>query len=151
MARILAVSSGGGHWEQLMLLKGALDGHDVVFANTIPGLAEKSGIAAGHVISDCNRNQMSALLRCARDVTGLIIKNRPGLVITTGAAPGLIALMIGRLFGARTVWIDSVANSEKISMSGRVARVFAHLHVTQWQHLVPAGERQKTRFLGSLL
>ncbi len=150
MARILAIASGGGHWEQLLIISAAFDGHEVSFANTLDGLAERSGIAECRVISDCNRDQPLASLRSAWDSLALILRIRPEIVVTTGAAPGLIALFWGRLLGARTIWIDSVANSEQLSMSGKIARRIAHLHLTQWQHVAEAAGG-KTRFLGSVL
>lgn len=150
MARILAIASGGGHWEQLVIISAAFDGHQVSFANTLDGLAARSGIDNCYVISDCNRDQPMASLRSAGDSLALILRLKPQLVITTGAAPGLIALFWGRLLGARTIWIDSIANSEKLSMSGKIARRLAHLHLTQWQHVAEAAGG-KTRFLGSVL
>ena len=36
---------------------------------------------------------------------------------------------------------------EQISFSGRLAKYFTHLHLTQWQHLA----NQKTLFLGKVL
>ena len=47
----------------------------------------------------------------------------------------LIALALGRLFGARTLWVDSIANSERLSGSGEIARRFAHQVITQWPDL----------------
>ena len=149
MARIFAVSSGGGHWEQLMLLKGAFAGHDVVYANTISGLAEKAGVAPSVVISDCNRDDPMSIVRCLRDLVGVLRKSRPDIVVTTGAAPGVLALALGRLQGAKGVWIDSVANSERLSLSGRMARRIAAVHLTQWEHL--ADEPSGTHYLGSVL
>jgi hypothetical protein len=64
---------------------------------------------------------------------------RPDLIVSTGAAPGAIALAIGKLHGAKVVWVDSVANAEKLSMSGRLCSLFADLCLTQWPHL--ASER----------
>lgn len=145
--KILAISSGGGHWEQLMILNEALEGQEVVYATTVPGLAEKAGVGFAHLIADCNRTDMAAILRCLGSVFVLIRRERPDLIVTTGAAPGFIALCLGKMFGARTIWIDSIANSEKLSMSGRLAHLLADLHLTQWEHL--AGMR--TRYLGSVL
>jgi hypothetical protein len=57
-------------------------------------------------------------------------------VITTGSAPGLIALSMAKhLFGARTLWIDSIANCEQMSSSGLRARRFADVWLTQWPQL----------------
>jgi hypothetical protein len=43
-----------------------------------------------------------------------------------------------KLAGARTVWIDSIANSEKLSLSGRLVRKHVDLCLTQWPHLTDA-------------
>jgi UDP-N-acetylglucosamine:LPS N-acetylglucosamine transferase len=74
-------------------------------------------------------------------------KEKPTVIITTGALPGLITIFLGRLFGIKTIWLDSIANSEKISMSGVIASYLAHNCFTQWESL--AGERIK--FIGRVI
>jgi hypothetical protein len=69
-------------------------------------------------------------------------------VISTGALPGYFALRLAKLFGARTVWIDSIANAEELSMSGQKVRPYADLWLTQWAHLASAGGPE---FRGSVL
>jgi hypothetical protein len=44
-------------------------------------------------------------------------------------------VILGRLLGARTIWLDSIANAERISLSGRLVRPFASVWLTQWEHL----------------
>jgi hypothetical protein len=73
---------------------------------------------------------------------------RPDVVISTGAAPGFLALRLGRLLGARTIWVDSVANGEELSMSGKLAGRYADLWLTQWEHLAHEGGPQ---FRGNVL
>ena len=148
VSRILAVSSGGGHWEQLQIISASFKGHEVFFANTIAGLAEKSGVRAEAVLTDCNRNRPLDNLRCAWETFSLVRRVRPHFVISTGAAPGLFALVFGKLFGARAIWVDSVANSEQLSMSGKLAGRFVDLHLTQWEHLAQDG---RPGYLGSIL
>ena len=144
----LVVTSGGGHWEQMMLLRPALAGYELIYATTVSGIAERSGIENSHLVADCNRNQPGRIPRCVADIWQLVRTVRPQLVISTGAAPGIIALALGRLHGAKTVWIDSVANSEQLSMSGRLAGSIVDLQVTQWEHLARNG---RPTYLGSLL
>ena len=64
-----------------------------------------------------------------------MLRERPDVVVSTGAAPGYLALRCAKLLGARTVWIDSVANVEELSLSGRIASTKADLCLTQWPHL----------------
>lgn len=146
--RILAVASGGGHWEQLAIISRSFEGFSVEYATTLPGLPEKSGLTPAHLITDANRDNPTQMLRCAWEVLVLTVKFRPHIVISTGAAPGLLALAFGKILGAKVIWIDSVANSERLSMSGKLAGRFANLVLTQWQHL--AGQNN-AKYMGSVL
>lgn len=133
--RILAIASGGGHWQQLMLLRPAFADHDIRFLTTIPGLAEQFQAAPAATIPDCNRNTKGAILRSVFAIARHILIHRPHVVISTGALPGVIALTLGRMSGARTIWVDSVANAEEMSMSGKLARRVATLWLSQWEEV----------------
>lgn len=126
------VASAGGHWQQLMLLREATDGHHVEYATTLAGLAEQWQLKHVHLVPDCNRTNWIAMIRSAIAITLVLWKVRPTIVVTTGALPGLLALALGRKFGARTVWVDSVANAEEMSLAGVKAKKYADLWLTQW-------------------
>ena len=130
---VLAIASSGGHWKQLLQLADAWDGSRVVYATNrdcdLPGHAE------GQVVPDASRSDKLSLIRLVFAVAVLVVRVRPSVVISTGAAPGLIGVILGRLIGARTVWVDSVANVSRLSLSGRLVRPFADLWLTQWPHL----------------
>lgn len=135
MMRVLAVASGGGHWEQLMLLRDAFGRHDVRFATTIKVHSHEIGAVSVHILPDCNLRQPLRTMACIVRSALLIARLRPQIVISTGAAPGLLCIFWGRVMGARTLWIDSIANAERLSLSGRLAVRIAHRCLTQWQHL----------------
>lgn len=133
--KLLAVASQGGHWEQLMLLRPALDPFEVIFATTDRDLAIRDGLADVELLPETNRHHPLSALLCFWRALLIMRRIKPDFVVTTGALPGLICMIVGRMLGARTIWIDSVANSENISKSGSWARHFATLSLTQWEHL----------------
>jgi UDP-N-acetylglucosamine:LPS N-acetylglucosamine transferase len=133
--RLLAVASKGGHWEQLMLLRPAFEGFLVSFATTDAGLASRDGIVDALILPDANRDRPLLTVRCIWRAWSIVRATRPDCVITTGALPGLLCIIAARALGAKTIWVDSVANSERISASGRWARLFATRWMTQWEHL----------------
>ena len=90
---------------------------------------------------------MALLVLFAR-ITFLILWIRPKVIITTGAAPGYLAVMVGRILGARTCWIDSLANVEELSLSGKKAQRWTDLWLTQWQEL--ANDEQGPFYAGML-
>lgn len=135
MQKILAISSGGGHWVQLLRLRPAFEGNAVTYACVRPAYAEDVPGERFAAITDATRWDRWRLLKMLVQVAWLVLRLRPDVVISTGAAPGYVAIRLGRLIGARTVWIDSIANVETLSLSG--ARIGRHvdLWLTQWPHL----------------
>lgn len=133
--KILAISSGGGHWVQLLRLRPAFDGARVVFATVNRGYAADVVGREFRLIRDANRHQKLALVRSALSIFLLLLIERPDIVISTGAAPGYFAVRLGKLLRMRTIWVDSVANAEELSMSGRKAGACVDLWLTQWAHL----------------
>lgn len=146
--RILAIASGGGHWQQLMLMRPAFANHAPLYVTTLAGLPEEFDAHPARLVPDCNRNEKIAVLRTVFALTVLVLRQRPHVVISTGALPGVIALALGRLIGARTIWVDSVANAEDMSMSGKLARRVAHLWLSQWEHVAAASGAE---FAGAVL
>ena len=146
--RVLAVASGGGHWQQMMLIAPALDGHDVLWLTTMEGLPEAFGAHPAAIVPDCNRNEPVRAARCIAAVARHVARHRPHVVLSTGALPGLIALTLGKAIRARTLWIDSIANAEEMSMSGRLARRVANLRLSQWPQVA---RREGAEHAGSVL
>lgn len=147
-SKILVAASGGGHWDELMLLRPALDRFDPVYVTTNARLAARDRVGDIRVLPDANRDQLLKGFCCFFAAFKLIMKEKPDVVLSTGALPGLFCLIIGRLLGARTIWVDSIANSDAPSLSGRIARPFSSLWITQWEHL--AGT-DNARYFGALL
>lgn len=133
--RILAAASGGGHWVQLCRLMPAFNGHDTAFLTTMTGNRTDVPSARFYSIRGASLWNKLGLIRMCLQVLWIVIRERPDVVISTGAAVGYFSLRIGKLFGARTIWIDSIANVDKLSISGKHVGRHADLWLTQWPQL----------------
>jgi len=146
--RLLAVSSGGGHWVQLLRVSSAFSDCDVTFV-TVHELYRAQVV--GHqfyTVNDATRWNKFGLVKMALKLGWIIWKQKPEVVVSTGAAPGYVAIRLARLIGARTIWLDSLANIEQISMSAQKIGRHADLWLTQWAHLAkPEGPH----YAGSVL
>lgn len=132
----MAVSSGGGHWVQLRRIAPAFAGLDAFYVGVdrIPP-AEMAG-ETYYAVRDATRRDRIAFAVLVAQLVRIVLKERPDVVVTTGAAPGLIALALAKiLVGSRTIWIDSIANVGRMSGSGMQARRFADHWLTQWEEL----------------
>ncbi len=132
---MLAISSGGGHWLEMLRVRPAFQGCEMIWATVHRGYAAQVEGDRFHVIPDATRWNKLKLIRLAFSVLILLIRLRPDVVFSAGAAPGYLALRMGKWFRARTIWLDSIANVEELSMSGQIVGRYADLWLTQWAHL----------------
>ena len=138
--RVLLVSSTGGHWVQMRRLEPAFSGWDLHYACTDPG--HKQSVSHPdhfHACPEASQWSKLRLLWQALVVALVLLRVRPRVVVSTGASVGFFAIALGKLFGARTIWLDSIANVDELSLSGRMAGRFADLWLTQWESLSKPG------------
>ena len=134
--RILAVASGGGHWIQMRRLLPAFEEMDVAFVSVSPDYAADVRGHRFYAVRDAHRFDKRSFIVLLAQLAWVIVRERPRIVITTGSAPGLICLALAKLLiRAETVWIDSIANCERLSSSGMQARRVADVWLTQWPQL----------------
>lgn len=134
--KVFAVASIGGHWVQLLCIAKALEKEfDVVYMSTHEKCATMVEGRVYYSMNDFSRWDFYKMFPELLHSIYIICKEKPSIVITTGAAPGLVCLFAAKICGIRTVWIDSIANVEHISFSGRIASKFASRIYTQWPSL----------------
>lgn len=146
--KIVAVASIGGHWIQLLRITRTLESEfDVSYVST----HEKCGVMVnGHPyeqVADFSRWDAYKLIPAFFSYWKIFRKMRPDVILTTGAAPGLVALAVGKMMGIKTIWVDSIANVATLSASGRVAAKFATCVYTQWEDL----SSDSIRYAGNVL
>lgn len=146
--RVLAVASGGGHWVQLMRLRPAFDGAELHYATVDASAAQTVAPAPVHLYPDANKDTPLRLLAMTLRLAFIIARVRPDVVISTGAAGGYIAIRLARLTGARTIFVDSIANARTLSVSARLARGVADRVLSQWPAVARA---EGVEFCGAVL
>lgn len=148
--RIFAVASFGGHWIQLLRIAKPLEEfYDITYICTN---SKCSAMVAGnnfYRITDFSRWDAWKVFFALYHIIWILFKERPKVVISTGAAPGLLVLLIAKyLFLKKTIWIDSFANASKLSFCGKLAKKLSIDHVyTQWEHLSDS----RTKYSGNIL
>jgi len=132
--KILAVASNGGHWIELLRITKALENiFEICYVST---LSDREKFVKGqrfYMISDFSRIDAMKIVPVFVQALKIVRGENPDVIITTGAAPGLVMVFIGWLFRKKTVWIDSLANVRRLSLSGRIASLFVSRIYTQWK------------------
>lgn len=133
--KVMAIASIGGHWIQLLRVSLALKDVEIFFVSTNEDFGTMVPDHKYYAIPDASRWDKFKLIMVFWKVLKIVRKEKPDAILTTGAAPGLMGLIAGKLCGVKTIWLDSIANAEQLSLSGRIALKFADRVYTQWPEL----------------
>lgn len=151
--RICVGASAGGHMNQLLKLlekSGSWPQPPSFYVTTMEELAESLAQQGPvYIIGECNRRHPLKALRVLMRSVRVVMKERPDVVITTGSLPLAILCLSAKMFGSKIVWIDSIANSESFSLSGRMIQHFTDLFLTQWPEL--AEQNQNAEYAGAIV
>lgn len=147
---IALVCSSGGHLAQLLVLRPWWTQHRrfwVTFdtPDAVQALAAERAIWCYH---PTNRNLWN-LLRNTLLAMRVLVRERPALIVSTGAAVAVPFFILGRVLGAKTMYIEVVDRVDSSTLTGRLVRPFAHAMLVQWpeqQRLYPGA-----RLIGRLM
>lgn len=121
---------------QLCRLKPAFEDMNIFYVSVDPSAATDVPGHRYYTVRDASRRNRLQFIELTFQLMRILFKERPCVVITTGSAPALVAMMLAKVFlHSKTIWIDSLANLEQMSSSGQKARSFADIWLTQWPHL----------------
>lgn len=124
--KLLLVCSSGGHFLQMYSLLAPLwsnyDRFWVSFEKSDTSSMLK-GEKAYWGYFPTNRN-IPNLFRNAFLAYKILRKERPDVVISTGAGISVPFLLLARLFGARAIYIESFARKHNLSLTGKIVYFF---------------------------
>jgi UDP-N-acetylglucosamine--N-acetylmuramyl-(pentapeptide) pyrophosphoryl-undecaprenol N-acetylglucosamine transferase len=139
--RVCLAGSGGGHVRQLLDLEGAWGPHDAFFVSEDTGLSRSleqrrptffvEHVALGQGKLGAPLKMIAAALRNAAQSARIVLRERPDVVVSTGAGSVFFTVFWARLLGAKIVVIESFARFRNMSAFARLAGPFAHAKVLQ--------------------
>ncbi len=132
--KICLVCSSGGHLFQLYLLKEWWKKHPRVWVSFKK--ADTLSLLKGEKIYwayfPTTRNLWN-LLRNTLLAMKVFIKEKPWLVVSTGAGVAVPFFWLGKIFGAKTVYIEVYDRINSPTLTGRLVYPVTDLFVLQWE------------------
>lgn len=147
--RALLVCSPGGHLLQLLTLQPAWDDLERVWVTLAAPDSEyllrdeRTVWARGPT----NRS-IRALFANLRLAWRVVRRERPDVIVSTGAALAVPFFLLGKLFGAHLVYVESLTRIDGPSLTGRLVYPLADAFFVQWPG---AARGRRMRFAGRLL
>lgn len=134
--KICLVGSSGGHLTHLYMLESFWKDKERFWV-TFDKADAKSLLADERVIScyyPTNRSLKALFINTAL-AWKTIRKERPDVIISSGAAVAVPFFYIGKLFGARLVYIEVYDRIDKSTMTGKMVYPITDKFIVQWEEM----------------
>ena len=148
--RVALFCSQGGHFtEMTRLLPGLQDFNPFIVSYHSSREAEVRSLGDAHFIPEIGTN-VWRMLHAFWLVAGILWRERPAVIVTTGAEIGLPAMVLGKLFGARTIYVESLCRVRSKSLTGKLVYPIVDDFLVQWPEMVSV-YGPKARFEGAVI
>ncbi|KQY91664.1 MULTISPECIES: PssD/Cps14F family polysaccharide biosynthesis glycosyltransferase [Paenibacillus] len=147
--KVCLVSSTGGHLNQLLNLVPAVEDHDYFLVTEKSEASSKLNLSQRtYFLSQQERKNMLFIFIVLRNIITslfILLKERPKVLITTGAGAVYPLCLLGKLMGAKLVYVESYAKIYSPTLTGRLIYKFADEFYIQWETLQEAYPKAKYR------
>lgn len=136
--KICFAASSGGHFEQLLMLRPLMDRYDSFI------VTEKTKYVTGvkgvpvYYVKQVNRREKTFLFRLISNSfisLGLIIKEKPDIVICTGVLAMIPLCLLAKIFKKKLIYIESFAKVTSPTESGKLLYKYADQFYVQWESM----------------
>ena len=136
-AKICIPTSSGGHLTHMRMLmpviEKAKDRFWVTFDKEDANTA-LSGERVYHCFFPTNRNVKNAVRNTILAIR-VLRAERPNIIVSSGAAVAVPFFLVGKLLGAKTVYIEVFDRVDAPTLTGRLVHHFTDLFIVQWPEM----------------
>jgi UDP-N-acetylglucosamine:LPS N-acetylglucosamine transferase len=147
--KLLLVGSSGGHLLQLLTVAQVLEEFDKAWVcfdtpDAKHFLMNENVYWCYHPTTKNVKNMVRNLIQAVR----VLIKERPGVILSAGAGVAISYAWVGHFLGAKVVFIEAFNRVKSRSVTGRIVYPIADLFCVQWQSMLKL--YPKAKYIGIL-
>lgn len=141
------IASHGGHLLQLQLLEKAFNGWETFFI-TYKG-PTASRLSRRYLLNNIGRNPLR-LTSAARKIFSILLREKPDVLVSTGAEIAIPAFYLAKLLKVKTIFIESISRIRTPSRTGRIVYPITDLFLVQSMSLLEK-YGHKAKFYGAVI
>jgi beta-1,4-N-acetylglucosaminyltransferase len=145
--KICLACSHGGHLTEMQRLTDAFKGHDVFFITY--DSARTKELFPKYTVNDPGFNPLNYLI-CLPIMFGILVREKPDLIVSTGAEVAIPVFYVARLLGIKTMFIESLCRLNELSATGRIVYPVTDIFLVQWKELLNKCGK-KVQYWGNVL
>lgn len=134
--KICIACSAGGHLIEALQLMPILKSHKVFFITVDRSQSrERLKKWKSFFVNDTKRSPHKLVSTFFKSLR-ILRREKPSVIISTGAAAAIPTLFAGKLLGSKIIYIESIAAVTKPASAGKVAYTIADIFIVQWRSLL---------------
>ena len=130
------VGSSGGHLTHLYMLKPFWQDKERFWVTF--NKEDANSILEGEQVYHCyypTNRSLKALLINTRLAWKVLRKERPDVIVSSGAAVAVPFFYLGKLFGMKTIYIEVFDRIDKPTMTGKMVYPVTDRFIVQWEEM----------------
>ena len=145
--KIAVICSHGGHLTEILHLKEAFQGHETFFV-TYDSIRTQA-LEYKYLVPMIGKNPI-LMVYVFLSTFRILRKEKPEIVVSTGAEIAIPAFYLAKLLGIRTIFIESWTRVRKPTETGRIVYPVADVFLVQWKRLL-SQYGKKAKYEGAIL
>ena len=134
--KVCLVGSSGGHLTHLYMLKPFWQDKERFWVTF--NKEDANSILQGEQVYHCyyrTNRSLKALLINTRLAWKVLRKERPDVIVSSGAAVAVPFFYLGKLFGMKTIYIEVFDRIDKPTMTGKMVYPVTDRFIVQWEEM----------------
>lgn len=142
MKKVLFISSTGGHLNELLQLSTLFEKYDsyLITEKTKTNINLKNKYnKVYYLVYGTKDHIFSYIFKFTYNIIKsfvLYLKIRPKVIVTTGTHTAVPMCYIGKLFGSKIIFIETFANRNTKTLSGKLVYPIANKFIVQWEEML---------------
>lgn len=146
--RVIVLGAGGGHLLEVQLATEGVPMRRIIATFRLPHTAASLEGERCYYLVDPHGSMFKYAWNFLQSLW-LVLREQPHAIINTGGGMTIATSLLGKLFGAKLIYIESAARVHNPSRTGRLLYRHSDLFLVQWEPLLK--ELPKARYGGPLL
>lgn len=137
--KICFIASSGGHVQEVSWLFDLQEGYDAFLVTEQNDFKLKYPMETIYYFNKIDRREKHFFLhflRLIKDSAVVMHREKPDIIVSTGALVAVPMMYIGKLLGKRVIYMESLARVEGKSLTGKLAYPIADLFIVQWETML---------------
>ncbi len=131
--KVCIVSSHGGHLTELWQISEAFEGCEIFYITY--DAASTRSLPKKYLFKNIGMNPL-LMLKSLPKIAWILLKERPELLVSTGAEIAIPVFYIGKLLGCKSVFIESWTRVTMPTRTGKIVYPVANRFFVQWPQML---------------